>query len=43
MAAAERAVELDDISAEAHTSLAASKENDWDWGVRKANIDERLS
>ena len=30
-AAAERAVELDDTSTEAHTSLAASKENNWDW------------
>jgi eukaryotic-like serine/threonine-protein kinase len=30
-AAAEKAVALDDGSAEAHTSLANSKEYDWDW------------
>jgi serine/threonine protein kinase/tetratricopeptide (TPR) repeat protein len=30
-AAAEKAVALDDGSAEAHTSLADSKEYDWDW------------
>ncbi len=30
-AAAIRAVELDETSCEAHTSLASSKDNDWDW------------